>query len=205
VANPAVIRPLGRPFSDKPPIVILRGSLAPDSAIVKLGLRDPGRKSKFTGKAVVFDDGGAAIQAISKGKVKPGRVLVVRGMGPKGGPGMAGPASMVVFALDAAGLQNDVAFVSDGQLSGLCNKGLTVAEVSPESAVGGPISLVRNGDTIAIDVDRHVLDVKVSKAELAARRKKLGPPKLPQSKGYLSIYQRSVQPMSKGAVLVKTD
>jgi dihydroxy-acid dehydratase len=112
---------------------------------------------------------------------------------------------MVVFALDSAGLQNEVAFVSDGQLSGLCNKGLTIAEVSPESVVGGPISLVRNGDVIVIDVDRHVLDLKVSKAELAARRKKRGEPKLPKAKGYLSIYQRSVQPMAKGAVLVKSD
>ena len=205
VKNPRVIRPLDRAFSNEAPISILKGSLAPESAICKLGLRDPGRKSKFTGKAIVFDDGDSAIQAISKGKVKPGHVLVVRGMGPKGGPGMAGPASMVVFALDSAGLQNEVAFVSDGQLSGLCNKGLTVAEVSPESAVGGPISLVRNGDVIAIDVDKHILDIKVGKAELTARRRKLGPPKLPRSKGYLSIYQRSVQPMSKGAVLVKTD
>jgi dihydroxy-acid dehydratase len=205
VMNERVIRPLDEPFSDKPPIVILKGTLAPESAIVKLGLRDAGRKAAFTGKAIVFDSGQAAMEAISKGKVKPGHVLVVRGMGPKGGPGMAGPASMVVFALDAAGLQNDVAFVSDGQLSGLCNKGLTIAEVSPESVVGGPISLVRNGDVIVIDVDRHVLDVKVSKTELAARRKKRGEPKLPKVKGYLSIYQRSVQPMAKGAVLVKSD
>jgi dihydroxy-acid dehydratase len=205
VMNERVIRPLDEPFSDKPPIVILKGTLAPDSAIVKLGLRDAGRKSAFTGKAIVFDDGQSAMQAIAKGKVKPGHVLVVRGMGPKGGPGMAGPASMVVFALDAAGLQNEVAFVSDGQLSGLCNKGLTIAEVSPESVVGGPISLVRNGDVIVIDVDKHVLDLKVGRKELAARRKKRGEPKLPKAKGYLSIYQRSVQPMAKGAVLVKSD
>lgn len=203
VKNDKVIRPLSRPFSDKPPIVILKGTLAPESAIVKLGLRDPGRKAKFTGKAIVFDDGNSAMQAIAKGKVKAGQVLVVRGMGPKGGPGMAGPASMVVFALDSAGLQNEVAFVSDGQLSGLCNKGLTVAEVSPEAAIGGPISLVQNGDTISIDVDKHILNLNVPKAELAARRKRLGAPKLPKSTGYLSIYQRSVQSMSRGAVLVE--
>jgi dihydroxy-acid dehydratase len=80
-----------------------------------------------------------------------------------------------------------------------------VAEVSPEAAVGGPIALVRKGDVIAIDVDRHVLDLKVSRKELAARRRKRGEPKLPKSRGYLSIYQRSVQPMAKGAVLIKTD
>jgi dihydroxy-acid dehydratase len=100
-------------------------------------------------------------------------------------------------------LQNEVAFVSDGQLSGLCNKGLTVAEVSPEAAIGGPLSLVENGDPITIDVDRHLLDLDVPPEVLLERRSRRGPPSLPVSKGYLSIYQRSVQPMSTGAVLVK--
>ena len=116
---------------------------------------------------------------------------------------MAGPASAVVFALDAAGLQNEVAFVSDGQLSGLCNKGLTVAEVSPEAAVGGPLSLVENGDRITIDVDRRVLDLEVPESVLLERSRCRGPVVLPQSRGYLSIYQRSVQPMSTGAVLIR--
>jgi dihydroxy-acid dehydratase len=123
-------------------------------------------------------------------------------MGPKGGPAMAGSASRVVFALDAAGLQDEVAFVCDGQLSGLCLKGLTVAEVSPESAVGGPLSLVQNGDRITIDVDAKVLDLDISESELSARRERAGEPKLPKSTGYLSLYQRSVQPMSTGAVLI---
>ena len=203
VRDPQVIRPLERAYSDKQPITILHGSLAPESAIVKLGLRDAGRQSRFSGPALVFDNGPDAMAAISRGDVKSGHVLVVRGMGPKGGPGMAGPASAVVFALDAAGLQNEVAFVSDGQLSGLCNKGLTVAEVSPEAAVGGPLSLVESGDRINIDVDRHVLDLEVPAEELLERRKRRGPAILPESKGYLSIYQRSVQPMSTGAVLIK--
>jgi dihydroxy-acid dehydratase len=116
---------------------------------------------------------------------------------------MAGPASGVVFAIDAAGLQNEVAFVSDGQLSGLCNKGLTVAEVSPEAAIGGPLSLVENGDRITIDVDRHLLDLEVPEEVLSERRRRRGPPVLPGSTGYLSIYQRSVQPMSTGAVLIE--
>ena len=198
-----VIRPIDRPFSDKPPIVILRGSLAPESAVVKLGLRDPGRKDKFSGEAIVYDDGFEAIAAIQRGDVRPGHVLVVRGMGPKGGPGMAGPASMVVFALYSAELQNDVAFVCDGQLSGLCNKGLTVAEVSPEAAIGGPLGLVENGDRITIDVDGRTLDLEVAADELAARRARLGEPRLKKSTGWLSIYQQQVQPMSSGAVLIK--
>jgi dihydroxy-acid dehydratase len=203
VHNDEVIRPINRPFSDKPPIVILHGTLAPESAIVKLGLRGPDRKTQFTGPAIVYDDAVTAISGIANGDVKPGHVLVVRGMGLKGGPGMAGPASQVVFALDSAGLQNDAAFVSDGQLSGLCNKGLTVAEVSPESAVGGPISLVENGDRITIDVDKRILNIEVSQKELAARRARLGEPRLPKATGYLEIYQRTVQPMSTGAVLVR--
>ncbi len=205
VVNADVIRPLDRPFSDKASITILRGSLAPESAIVKLGLRGPDRVARFSGPAIVFDDGTTAMQAIARGEVKRGDVLVVRGMGPKGGPGMAGPASAVVFALDAAGLQSEVAFISDGQLSGLCNKGLTIAEVSPESAVGGPISLVENGDRISVDVDQHTIELEVAPAELEARRNRRGAPVLPKSTGYLSIYQRSVQPMSTGAVLVKNE
>jgi dihydroxy-acid dehydratase len=200
-----VIRPLDRPFSDKPPIVVLHGSLAPESAIVKLGVRGPGRKTQFTGTAIVYENGLDAIDGIQKGAVKPGHVLVVRGMGPKGGPGMAGPASRVVFAIDSAGLSDEVAFVSDGQLSGLCLKGIMVAEVSPESAVGGPLSLVESGDRIRIDVDARVLDLDVSDSELANRRSRRGEPVLPKSKGYLSVYQRTVQPMSTGAVLIKQE
>jgi dihydroxy-acid dehydratase len=198
-----VIRPLDRPFSDKPPIVVLHGSLAPESAIVKLGVRGPGRKTQFEGTAVVYENGLDAIEGIQKGDVKPGHVLVVRGMGPKGGPGMAGPASRVVFAIDSAGLSDEVAFVSDGQLSGLCLKGIMVAEVSPESAVGGPLSLVETGDRICIDVDARVLDLEVPEAELATRRSRRGEPVLPKAKGYLSVYQRTVQPMSTGAVLIE--
>jgi dihydroxy-acid dehydratase len=115
---------------------------------------------------------------------------------------MAGSASRVVFAIYAAGLENDVAFVSDGQLSGLCNKGLTIAEVSPESGVGGPLSLVANGDRIAIDVDARTIDLEVPEAELASRRARQGEPVLSKSTGYLSIYRRVVQPMSTGAVLI---
>jgi len=203
VFDEEVIRPLDRPFSDKPPIVVLHGSLAPESAIVKLGIRGPDRMTRFTGKAIVYENGPDAIDAIQRGDVKAGHVLVVRGMGPKGGPGMAGPASRVVFAIDSAGLSDEVAFVSDGQLSGLCLKGIMVAEVSPESAIGGPLSLVENGDTINIDVDARVLDIDVPETELSARRALRGEPVLPKSKGYLSVYQRTVQPMSTGAVLIE--
>jgi dihydroxy-acid dehydratase len=203
VLDEEVIRPLDRPFADKPAIVVLRGSLASESAILKLGIRTPDRQTRFDGPALVYDDGAEAIEAIRDGRVTPGHVLVVRGMGLKGGPGMAGPASMVLFAVDAAGLATDVAFVTDGQLSGLCLKGMTVAEVSPEAAVGGPLRLVENGDRIVIDADARTLDLDVPEDELAARRERLRQPELPAARGYLSIYQRSVQSMSTGAVLVE--
>jgi dihydroxy-acid dehydratase len=203
VSDEEVIRSLDRPFADEPPIVVLHGSLAPESAILKLGIREPGRQTRFSGPALVYDDGAEAMAAIRDGTVAPGHVLVARGMGLKGGPGMAGPASMILFAVDSAGLATDVAFVTDGQLSGLCLKGLTVAEVSPEAAVGGPLALVEDGDRITIDADARTLDLEVPAAELADRRARLGVPELPPSRGYLSIYQRSVQPMSTGAVLVE--
>ena len=205
VLDDEVIRPLDRPFAHEPAIVVLHGSLAPESAILKLGVREPGRQTRFAGPALVYDDGLAAIAAIRDGEVEPGQVLVVRGMGLKGGPGMAGPASIVLFAVDSAGLATEVAFVTDGQLSGLCLKGLTVAEVSPEAAVGGPLALVENGDRIVIDADARTLDLDVPEAELTERRARRGQPELTRSRGYLSIYQRSVQPMSTGAVLVERD
>ena len=203
VENAEVIRPVNRPFSNQSPIVVLQGTLATESAIVKLGVRDGRRKSQFTGPAVVHEDAISGISAIQRGEIRPGSVLVIRGMGLKGGPAMAGSASRVVFALDAAGLSQEVAFVTDGQLSGLCNKGITVAEVSPESAVGGPLSLVENGDEIVIDVDRQQLDLNVSEGILNRRRERRGDKPLPAATGYLSIYQRTVQPMTTGAVHIK--
>jgi dihydroxy-acid dehydratase len=137
---------------------------------------------------------------IAAGRLAKGSVLVLRGQGLKGGPAMGGGASLVLFAIDAAGLARDVAFVTDGQLSGLCLKGLTVAEVAPEGATGGPIGKVLNGDRIIIDIAARRLDLDVPAAELAAR------PAAPAvfavaAKGYLGIYRRDVQPMATGAVL----
>jgi len=201
VLNEEVIRPTSRPFSTKPPIVILHGSLAPDSAIIKLGTSE-NRTLAMSGPAVVFENGLQATEEIKQGNINAGDIIVVRGDGPKGSPGMGGSAGMAIFALDALGLSADIGMVTDGQLSGLCNKGLTVAEVSPESAVGGPISLVETGDTIIIDVEKRQLDLDVPEEVLLERRERLGKPLLPKSSGYLSIYQKNVQPMSTGAVLV---
>ena len=195
-----IIRPLSNPVSPGPSIAILRGSLAPESAVVKLGIRDGSRPEYFDGRAVVYDDTPTAMRDIKAGKLQKGSVLVLRGQGIKGGPAMGGGASLILFAIDAAGLAKDVAFVTDGQLSGLCLKGLTVAEVAPEGATGGPIGKVQNGDRIVIDIASRRLDLDVTSAELAAR------PAVSEvfptaAKGYLGIYRRDVQPMATGAVL----
>ncbi|HEX5634863.1 MAG TPA: dihydroxy-acid dehydratase, partial [Gemmatimonadales bacterium] len=195
-----VVRPLEHPYSRAASIVVLRGSLAPESAIARPGLRPAGQPTRLTGRALVFDSVPDALAALQRRELQPGQVLVLRGCGPVGGPGMAGSASRVVFAIYAEGLENAVAFVTDGQLSGLCNKGLTVAEVSPEAGVGGPLALVESGDVITVDVDTARLDLAVPDEELAARRERLGPPRVAPAHGYLSIYRRSVQPMSTGAV-----
>jgi dihydroxy-acid dehydratase len=202
VGDTEIIRPLDRPISPGPSIAILHGSLAPESAVVKLGIRDGSRPEFFDGPAVVFENTRVAMDAIAAGKIQPGSVLVLRGQGLKGGPAMGGGASLVLFAIDAAGLARAVAFVTDGQLSGLCLKGLTVAEVAPESAGGGALGKVRDGDRIIIDVGARRLDLDVAEAELAARA---GPSAAfaVGARGYLGIYRRDVQPMATGAVLTE--
>lgn len=204
VENADIIRPLDNPISEGPAIAILKGSLATESAVVKLGIRDGSRPESFDGRAIVFEDGQDAMKALAEGKVKKGDVLVLRGQGLKGGPAMGGGASMVLFAIDAAGLAKDVAFVTDGQLSGLCLKGLTIAEVAPEAAVGGAIGKVRDGDRILIDVAKRQLDLDVPSEELAQRP---GPANAyaVKASGYLGIYRRDVQAMATGAVLTDLD
>jgi dihydroxy-acid dehydratase len=202
VTDPEVIRPVERPFANKPGIVILRGNLAPEGAIVKIGLRGEGRPLKFRGKANVFENSPDAEAALKAGKIKKGDAVVLRGQGVCGGPGMGG-ASRLVFQIDGAGLGPDVAVVTDGQLSGLVNKGLVLGEVAPESATGGPLGLVQNGDVISIDVEKKSVTLDVPETELAARRSRFQalPPK--DDSGWLSIYRRTVRPLAKGAVLLR--
>jgi dihydroxy-acid dehydratase len=204
IFDPEVIRPVQRPFASKPGIVILRGNLAPDGAIVKIGLRGEERPLSFIGKANVFESSPDAEAALKSGEIKAGDVVVLRGQGVRGGPGMGG-ASRLVFQLDGAGLGPNVAVVTDGQLSGLVNKGLVVGEVAPEAAVGGPLALVENGDMISINVENRVVDLEVPEVELAARRARFCLPAPKDDSGWLSIYRRTVQPLSKGAVLLPGD
>jgi dihydroxy-acid dehydratase len=129
----------------------------------------------------------------------------MRGAGACGGPAMGGGASRVVFAVDGAGLGDDVALLTDGHLSGLVCKGLVVAEVSPEAALGGPLGLLRDGDVITIDLDARRLDVALSDTELQARRADWQAPPPANDTGWLQQYRRNVGALSQGAVLVRAE
>ena len=181
--------------------MLIRGSLCPDVGIVKLAVADD-RRLEFAGPAKVFESAQEALDGVKAGLVEPGQVVVLRGLGVTGSPGM-GMASALVFALDGAGLTGQVAVVTDGQLSGLVNKGIVVGEISPEAAAGGPLGLVRDGDLIRIDVLGRTADLEVPPEELAGRKAALAarPPARPVEVGWLSVYQRLVRPLPEGAVL----
>ena len=198
IPGPEVIRPMSDPVGKGPAIAILGGSLA-ETAVVRLGIRDGSRPEEFSGPARVFESTAECMAAIEDGVVQPGDVIVARNQGLKGGPAMGGSASVILFALDAAGLAKTTAFVTDGQLSGLCLKGLTVAEVHPEAATGGPIGKVKNGDTIRISVENRSIDIDVPAEELASRE---SPGWRTPATGYLATFRHDVRDMSTGGVLV---
>ncbi len=194
-----VIRPLDAPLARHPGIVLLRGSLAPDGAVAKRTVADDG-VHQFTGPARVFRSREEGIAAIRAGRVHGGEALILTGLGLRGAPGM-GFTSAFVFALDGAGLSGKVAVITDGQLSGLVNKGISVAEVSPEGAAGGPLGLVRDGDVVSIDLYARTIDLDVPGAELARRRAALPALAPPPGCGWLSVYARTVRPLARGATL----
>jgi dihydroxy-acid dehydratase len=199
-----VIAPLDAPLARHPGIVVLRGSLAPDGAVAKrmvAGDTASGDEVRqVTGPARVYRSRDEGVTAISRGQVRPGDVLVLTGLGLRGAPGM-GFTSAFVFALDGAGLSGKVAMVTDGQMSGLVNRGISVAEVSPEGAVGGPIGLVEDGDLISVDLEARTIELDVPAGELARRRERLRPLEPAAGCGWLSVYARSVRPLRQGATL----
>ena len=201
VRDESVIRRLDNPLSRRPSINIVRGSLLPGGGIVRLGGVGE-RRMQFRGPANICHSRDEALEAIKAGQVKPGQVLVLRGLGVVGGPGMA-LTSAVVFALDGAGLLNDVAMITEGQLSGLVNEGLVVGEASPEAATGGPLALLENGDIISIDVTRKAVDLEVDASVLEERRRHVQTFGAQNQTGWLAVYQRTVSPVHEGAVLAK--
>lgn len=199
--NAEVIRPITRPVAPRPAIVLLRGNLAPEGALIKTGIAER-KVRRFSGPAICFDNSDAAVAAIRQGEIRKGHVVVMRGAGACGGPAMGGGASRVVFAIDGAGLGEHVAMLTDGHLSGLVCKGLVVAEVAPEAALGGALALVCDGDTVTVDLDARRVDLDISDAEMAQRRAAWQPPTPKFDRGWLQIYRRNVGPLSRGAVLV---
>jgi dihydroxy-acid dehydratase len=198
-ADGEVIRPLSDPFGRTPAITVLRGTLAAEGAVAKRPVPDP-EPPRFTGPARVFANREEAIAGIASGRIQPGDVAVIRGIGVVGGPGM-GMTSAFIFALHARGLADSVALVTDGQFSGLVNQGVTVGEVSPEAAAGGPLGLVHDDDVIEIDLAEGRLDLLVPAEELAARPPYQPPADADTGGGYLDQYRDLVQPLACGAVL----
>jgi dihydroxy-acid dehydratase len=189
-----IVMPLDKPLAKKGHIAILHGNLAPDGAVAKLaGLK----VHTITGPAKVFDGEEACFEAIQARKIKAGDVVVIRGEGPVGGPGMREMLS-ITGALIGQGLGESVGLITDGRFSGGTH-GLVVGHVAPEAWVGGPIALLKDGDVITIDGDAKTLDVKLSADELAKRQAAWKKPPLRVERGVLAKYARTVNCASEGA------
>jgi dihydroxy-acid dehydratase len=193
--NQQVIHPLSNPVKKTGHIQILYGNLALEGSVAKI----TGKEGEvFKGTAKVFDGEQAANNAITAGKIKSGDVIVIRYVGPKGGPGM--PEMLKpTSAIMGAGLGTSVALITDGRFSGGTH-GFVVGHITPEASVGGNIALIEDGDTVVIDAVKNVLDLKVSKKELAQRRKAWTPRPLPATSGILLKYAKTVSSASEGCV-----
>ena len=196
--NHEVIRPFDEPYSPTGGLMILRGNLAPDGAVVK---RSAVAKEMLVheGPARVFNSEDEAIAAIYAGQIKPGDVVVIRYEGPKGGPGMREMLSPT-SAICGMGLDKEVALITDGRFSG-ATRGAAIGHVSPEGASGGMIGLIEEGDVIAIDIPSGKLELKVGDATLAKRREAWVCPPPNVTKGYLARYAKLVSSANKGAVV----
>jgi dihydroxy-acid dehydratase len=190
-----VVRPLSAPIHPHGGTVILRGSLAPEGAVMKWVGAD---STTFRGRARPFDSEEAAFEAVTHGRISKGDVLIVRYEGPRGGPGMREMLALTA-AVYGAGLGRDVALATDGRFSGATH-GISVGHVAPEAAVGGPIAVVREGDEVVIDVDARRIDVTVSPDELALRLAGWKAPQARYETGALAKYARLVGSASEGAV-----
>ncbi|MGB6673214.1 MAG: dihydroxy-acid dehydratase [Candidatus Nitrosopolaris sp.] len=192
-----VIKPIEDPIHPVGTLAILRGSLAPDGAVIKIAGMG---SSRFVGKAHVYNAEEDAFDAISKRKIVEGDVVVIRYEGPKGGPGMREMLA-VTAALVGQGLGEKVAMVTDGRFSG-ATRGFMVGHVAPEAMVGGPISLVKDGDTIVLDIKKRKIDLEISKPEIRKRQKKWKPIKPHYVSGALAKYASLVSSASEGAITV---
>jgi len=196
--SPEVIHSLDEPVAPEGGICILRGTLAPDGAVVKQSAVPDGMK-QFTGRARVFDSEDAAMECLVNRHIEPGDVLVVRHEGPRGGPGMRESLSLTA-AVAGCGLGDKIAIVTDGRFSG-GTRNLSIGHVCPEAAVGGPLALVETGDAIRIDVPARTLDLGVEQGELDRRRSAWSEPAPRFCGSWLARYRQLVAGASEGAVL----
>jgi dihydroxy-acid dehydratase len=194
-AGQEVIRSTDAPLYAEGHLAILRGNLAPDGAVAKVsGLKRP----EITGPARVFDDEQSAMDAILNDRIRPGDVLVLRYLGPKGGPGMPemlAPTSAII----GRGLGESVGFITDGRFSG-GTWGMVVGHVTPEAYEGGPIALVDEGDLITIDAHHQLLELHVDEVELARRKAVWRQPAPRYTRGVLGKFAQLAAPASEGAV-----
>lgn len=198
IRDHSMIKTMANPWSQEGGLAVLRGNLAPNTAITKPAAIAP-EMHKFTGKAHCFDSEESATSAILNGKVQAGEVLVIRYEGPKGGPGMREMYTAMKL-LYGRGLALKTALVTDGRFSGT-NNGCFVGHVSPEAAEGGPIAIVQDGDMISIDIPDRRLHLHISDEEIKTRLARWQRPKPKFSKGYLALYARLAESADKGAII----
>lgn len=196
--DPTILRPIENPYSQTGGIAVLFGNLAPNGCVVKRSAVAP-EMMKHTGPARVFNSEEEAFEAIQKGKIKSGEVLVIRYEGPRGGPGMREMLS-VTAALAGRGMDKEVALITDGRFSG-ATRGASIGHCSPEAAVGGPIALVKDGDSISIDINAYSIKLNVSDEELEIRKQSWQCPEPKIKKGYLARYAKLVSSADQGAIL----
>jgi dihydroxy-acid dehydratase len=196
--DPTILRPIENPYSQTGGIAVLFGNLAPNGCVVKRSAVAP-EMMKHTGPARVFNSEEEAFEAIQKGKIKSGEVLVIRYEGPRGGPGMREMLS-VTAALAGRGMDKEVALITDGRFSG-ATRGASIGHCSPEAAVGGPIALVQDGDSISIDINAYSIKLNVSDEELEIRKQSWQCPEPKIKKGYLARYAKLVSSADQGAIL----
>lgn len=200
VIDEKIIRQTDNPFRKEPGLAIIRGNVAPYGAIVKLSGID-GANRIFKGPARVYEEEDLAMQELAKGNISKGDIVVLRMMGPVGGPGTVFACSFMA-ALSGAGLADTVAVVTDGELSGL-NKGITIGQVMPEAACGGPLAIIEEGDTILIDLDQRKIDLLIPEEEYRNKISTWKPKPRNLENNWLKFYADNVMPIEKGAVFGK--
>ncbi len=198
VYDKEVIRSLDKAYSKSGGIAVLKGSLAPDGAVIKVAGIEAGLEY-FKGTAKVFDSEQLAMKAIMGKQIKAGDAIFVRYEGPRGGPGMREMLSPT-SAISGMGMGDKVALITDGRFSG-GTRGLAIGHVSPEAAAGGPIALVRDGDTIIIDLKKKSIDIDINDDEIKRRRMEFKPPEPKFKSGWLARYAQLVTSANTGAVL----